>query len=92
MATVLAFPHSRISPLSHFLIPILSYSHIAFVTFRGLVRIRGRKFGIISNNERNEPMNNEPNKPIEAEELKEKELEGIVGGLTKPKPEGWADS
>ena len=25
-------------------------------------------------------MSNEPNKPIEAEELKEKELEGVVGG------------
>ena len=32
-------------------------------------------------------MSNEPNKPIEAEELTEKELEGVVGGLTKPKME-----
>ena len=30
-------------------------------------------------------MNNEPNKPIEAEELTDKELEGIVGGVPKPK-------
>ena len=32
-------------------------------------------------------MSNEPNKPIEAEELTDKELEGIVGGLTKLKIE-----
>ena len=48
-----------------------------FVTFRALVRIQGRKFGVISINERNRPMNNEQNKPTE---LTEKELEGIVGG------------
>ena len=72
-------PRSRcpIFALSHFLILILSYSHITFVTFRALVRIRGRKFGIISNNERNKTMNNEPNKSAE---LTEKELEGVVGG------------
>ena len=32
-------------------------------------------------------MSNEPNKPIEAEELTEKELEGVVGGVLKPKTE-----
>ena len=66
---------------------MLSYSHISFVTFRALVRIRGRKFGIISNDERSKPMNNEPNKPIPAQELTEKELEGINGGM-KLKPLG----
>ena len=32
-------------------------------------------------------MSKEPNKPIEAEELTEKELEGVVGGATRPKME-----
>ena len=36
-----------------------------------------------TDNERNKPMSNEPNKPIEAEELKEKELEGVVGGAKR---------
>ena len=71
------FSHFPIFALSHFLILILPHSHIAFVTFRALVRIRGRKFGIITINERSKPMNNEPNKPVE---LTEKELEDIVGG------------
>ena len=72
-------PRSRcpIFAFSHFLILILSHSHIAFVTFRALVRIQGRKFGIITINERSKPMNNEPNKPVE---LTEKELEGVAGG------------
>ena len=73
----LAFPHFPISSLSQFLILILPHSHIAFVTFRGLVRIQGRKFGIITINERGKPMNNEQNKPVE---LTEKELEGVAGG------------
>ena len=47
------------------------------VTFRALVRIRGRKFDIITINERSNKMNNEQNKPVE---LTEKELEGVVGG------------
>ena len=41
------------------------------------MRIQGRKFGIITINERGKPMNNEQNKPTE---LTEKELEGIAGG------------
>ena len=32
-------------------------------------------------------MSNEPNKPIPAQELTEKELEGVVGGVLKPKTE-----
>ena len=51
------------------------------VTFRALVRIRGRKFDIITINERSNKMNNEQNKPVE---LTEKELEGIAGGGERP--------
>ena len=51
--------------------------HFWGVTSAALVRIQGRKFGIISINERGKQMNNEQNKPTE---LTEKELEGVVGG------------
>ena len=34
-------------------------------------------------------MHNEPNKPIMARELTEKELEGVVGGLTSTRRRGF---
>ena len=47
------------------------------------MRIRSRKFGITSNDERSNVMSNEPKKSVE---LTEKELESVVGGVVPLAP------